>query len=236
VRTSEKIVIGIVVGSVLFALVFFVPFFNQDYWSNKRFYDSMERIIFGSTSYNSTDNTIQLNCTLTKGSNGAKACDLENVRVFNVSGIIVATGTPVPAELALDQPSTIYAHLNATLPAERYSVHLDTRNGSTFVSELVIGGFKDPQEQITVKEISYNSSDYSVFVKCNKIYERTQFYIAIVNKLGTPPAINNYTPALIDLPLNETAFKVNLDSPLPSGQYTLYIITGKGLTIDFNVP
>jgi len=102
---------------------------------------------------------------------------------------------------------------------------------------LNIGNFVDPQEQIQVKEIFYDKTTNTLFVECNRIYDRTDLWVTIKdNQSGMVGLDNKFgRPVRIDLTPNETQLRISPQKPLMPGQYSLYIVTPKGLITQFTV-
>jgi hypothetical protein len=95
-------------------------------------------------SYNSEENAIFVNCTLTKGYNGSIECNLTKFTLDNYRGRVFE-GTPVPSKLLINETTTVKLNLGSPLPPEIYYGDIATAKGSHFRSpELNFGSFVDP--------------------------------------------------------------------------------------------
>ena len=198
--------------------------------------EPIEEILIDWGSYDSEENAIFVNCTLTKEGKGATECNLTKFTLENYRGRVFE-GTPVPSKLLLNETTTVRLNLGSPLPPEIYFVQIMTAYGGVSTS-LNIGNFVDPQEQIQVKEIFYDKTTNILFVRCNRIYDRTDLFVVIKDNQSAMVNLNNnfHHPARIDLPPNETQLRINPQKPLTTGQYSLYIVTPKGLITQFTVP
>ena len=183
-------------------------------------------------SYDSKENAIFVNCTLTKGYNGAAECNLTKFTLENYRGRVFE-GIPIPSKLLLNETTTVKLNLGTPLPPEIYFVQLKTSYGGVSTS-LNIGNFVDPQKQIEVKKVSYNSPDKVVFVECNRIEARTDLWVVIKDSEGNAVA-TDHSPVRT-LMAEGTIVEVSLNEPLSSGQYSLYLVAEKGLISNFTVP
>jgi hypothetical protein len=189
-------------------------------------------IPIASASYDSKENAIFLNCTLLKGYKGATECNITKIIVANYKGRVFE-GTPVPSTLLLNQTTTVKLNLGRPLPPEIYYIQLKSQNYGSYYT-LNVGNFTDPQKQIEVKQVSYNSPDKAVFVECNRIEERTDLWVVIKDNQGQPVAID-HSPIRTQI-AQGTIIKVSLDDALASGQYAIYLVAEKGLISNFTVP
>jgi hypothetical protein len=188
--------------------------------------------------YDSKNKTIFVNCTLIKGYNGATECYLTNftlgytTKIQNSRGSVFE-GIPVPSKLLLNETTTVRLNLGTPLPPEIYSVNLRTNYGFSSYT-LNVGNFTDPQEQIEVKKVSYTNPDKAVFVECSRIEARTDLFVVIRDSQGDMVA-NDHSPIRTQT-AEGTMIKVAVDDVLTSGQYTIYLVTEKGLISNFTVP
>lgn len=192
-----------------------------------------ERVEVDGGTFDGEANAILLNCTLLKGSSESTVCNLKEITIQDYRGT-VASGIPVPSQLILNEKTTIRLNLNASLPSEIYFVQIRTANGTVFGYSLNVGNFADPQEQIEVKEIWYNSTENAVFAKCNRIEERTDLSVVIKDSQGG--FVGRDMNPIRNQMDEGTMLKASLNQVLTPGQYSLYIVTGKGLIKQFTVP
>jgi hypothetical protein len=197
----------------------------------------MEEISTNWGSYDSQENAIFVNCTLTKGYNGATECNLTKFTLDNYKGRVFE-GIPVPTKLLLNETTTVKLNLGSHLSSEIYYGDIATAKGSHFRSpELNFGNFVDPQEQIEVKEIFYDKTTNTLFVECNRIYARTDLSATIKDNRSAMISLDNYDrPVRIDIPPNATELRISPQKPLTPGQYCLYLIASKCLITQFTVP
>jgi hypothetical protein len=192
-------------------------------------------ISMGSASYDSGENAIFVNCTLVKGYKEATECNLTKFTIENYKGRVFE-GIPIPTKILLNETTTIRLNLGTPLPPEIYYVNLKTLNGGVGTT-LNIGNFVDPQEQIEVKEIYYDKTKNTLFVECNRIYDRTDLSVTIKDNRSAGVSLGNFgRPVRIDLPSNGTELRISPQEPLVPGKYCLYLVTPKGLITPFTVP
>lgn len=201
-----------------------------------RYQEPTQEITASWGSYDSKENAIFVNCTLIKGYEGAKECNLTKFTLENYRGRVFE-GIPIPSKLLLNKTTTVRLTLGSPLPPEIYFVQLKTsQNGGVFTS-LNIGNFVDPQEQIEVKEIFYDKTTNTLFVECNRIYDRTELSVTIKDNRSFGVSLGNFDrPVRIDLPPNGTQLRISPQEPMVPGKYCLYIVTPKGLITPFIIP
>jgi hypothetical protein len=203
--------------------------------------EPMEEISIDWGSYDTKENAIFVNCTLTKGYNGATECNLTTftlgytTKIQNYRGS-VCEGIPVPSKLLLNETTTVRLNLATPLPPEIYSVNLRTNYGGSSYT-LNVGNFTDPQEQIEIKEISYNRTTNTLFVECTRIYDRTDLFLVVKDNRSAGVSLDNFDrPVRIAITPNTTELRINPQEPLVPGKYCLYLVTPKGLITPFTVP
>ena len=193
-KNSKFIVLSLVILLAIPAtLVFAISWLNRDSaFPIAGYQEPMQEISTSWGSYDGKENAIFVNCTLTKGYDGATGCNLTKFTLENYRGRVFE-GIPVPSKLLLNETTTVRLNLGTPLPPEIYFVQLKTSQYGGVSTSLNIGNFVDPQKQIEVKEVSYNSPDKVVFVECNRIEARTDLFVVIKDSLGGMIA-NDHSP------------------------------------------
>ena len=237
-KNAKFIVLSLVILLVIpAALIFANSWLNRDsLFPMGNYQKPMQEISTSWGSYDSKENAIFVNCTLIKGYDGATECNLTKFTLENYKGRVFE-GIPIPSKLLLNETTTVRLNLGSPLPPEIYFVHLKTSQYGGVSTSLNIGNFVDPQEQIEVKEIFYDKTTNTLFVECNRIYDRTDFFVVIKdNRSAGVNLINSFKPVRIDLPPNGTQLRISPQEPLVPGKYCLYLVTPKGLITPFTVP
>jgi hypothetical protein len=237
-KNAKFIVLSLVILLVISAtLIFAISLLNRDSaFPMGRFQEPMQEISTSWGSYDSKENAIFVNCTLTKGYDGATECNLTKFTLDNYRGRVFE-GIPIPSKLLLNETTTVRLNLGSPLPPEIYFVQLKTSQYGGVSTSLNIGNFVDPQEQIEIKEIFYDKTTNTLFVECNRIYDRTDLSVTIKDNRSFGVSLGNFDrPVRIDLPPNGTQLRISPQEPLVPGKYCLYLVTPKGLTTPFTVP
>jgi hypothetical protein len=229
----------VILFAIAISLVFAISWLNRDSaFPMGSYQQPMEEISIDWGSYDSKENAIFVNCTLTKGYNGATECNLTyftlgyTTKIQNLRGSIFE-GIPIPSKLLLNETTTVRLNLGTPLPPEIYSIDLRTNYGFSSCT-LNVGNFTDPQKQIEVKKVLYTIPDKAVFVECNRIEARTDLFVVIRDIQGDMVA-NDHSPIRTQT-AEGTIIQVGLNNALTSGQYTLYLVAEKGLISNFTVP
>ena len=238
-KNAKFIVLSIVILLAIPAtLIYANSWLNRDTaFPMGRCQEPMEEISTTWGSYDSKENAIFVNCTLTKGYNGAIECNLTKFTLENYRGRVFE-GIPVPSRLLLNEPTTVRLNLGLPLPSEIYCGDIETSIGGHFSSpELNFGNFVDPQEQIEVKEIFYDKTTNTLVVECNLIYDRTDLFVVIKDNRSVGVSLGNFgRPVRMDITPNTTELRISPQEPLAPGKYCLYLVTPKGLITPFTVP
>jgi hypothetical protein len=237
-KNAKFIVISLFILLVIPAtLAFAISWLNCDsVFPMGSYHAPMQEISTSWGSYDSKENAIFVNCTLTKGYNGATECNLTKFTLENYKGRVFE-GIPIPTKLLLNETTTVKLNLGSPLPPEIYFVQLETSQYRGVSTSLNIGNFVDPQEQIEVKKIFYDKTANILFVECNRIYDRTDLFVVVKdNRSAGVDLVNSFHPVRIDLPPNGTELRISPQEPLVPGKYCLYIVTPKGLITPFTVP
>jgi hypothetical protein len=195
-------------------------------------------ISIGTTLYDETKNAIFVNCTLIEGYKGATECNLTRFTV-ETNRRIVLEGTPTPCKLLLNETTTVTLNLRTQLQPEIYYVNIKTSpNGGGFsLSSINVGNFVDPQQQIEIKQITYDKAANTIIVDCSRIFDRTDLSIVIKDSQSALVQLTNFNrPTRIDIDQNATQLRINPQEPLSPGKYCLYLVTEKGLITPFTVP
>ena len=129
----------------------------------------------------------------------------------------------------MNETTTVKLNLGSPLPPEIYYGEIATEKGSHFSSpELNLGNFVDSQKQIEIKEIFYDRAANTLFVACNRIYDRTDLFVVIKDNRSAGVSLGNFgRPVRIDLPPNRTELRISPQEPLVPGKYCLYLVTPK---------
>ena len=237
-KNAKFIVLSLVILlAIPAALTFAISWFNRNSaFPMGRYQKPMQEISTSWGSYDSKENAIFVNCTLIKGYDGATECNLTQFTLENYKGRVFE-GIPIPSKLRLNETTTVRLNLGSPLPPEIYFVQLKTSQYGGVSTSLNIGNFVDPQEQIEVKEISYDKTTNTLFVECNRIYDRTDLSVTVKDNRSSMVSLGNFgRPVRIDLPPNGTELRISPQEPLAPGKYCLYLVTPKGLITPFTVP
>jgi methionine-rich copper-binding protein CopC len=195
----------------------------------------MENIKISSVSFNDSNDSLLVNCTLLKGSEESTICSLKGLTIKNYNGTVVASGTATPATLNLNQPTIVKISLAKPLPPEIYTVEVITSNRFTFTTSLNVGNFTNPQQKIEIRNLRYDSPQKSIFLTCSKIEERTKLFVYVLDSRGYLVDTDWHPIRTQMASNNETSIKVALRDQLGTGQYSLTISTEKGVTTHFTI-